>query len=352
MPKISSRVADILGPKTGKYDYFKAREVNKLTLSKQAEQAAEQTAVHTTIIHENVTPIDYGNFDNPLSAQRPGSPPRIPDTQSSPIVAGESTPIRRVHFTPSAAAAPVNPSSYDAEPTSTSSARTPRLTNQPLAPSPWIITGDNFLNSPQPEDWSAPFDREHDEDDEDMTSASAFNQRKMGIQSSKLSTADSGSRRTYVGISDIVDCCQQESNMARVIDSKGKRKCDEISKLNKEEKEWEAGLSRRESSSAAPATVPHQYLPRKRPEASSATATPSKTIPASEAVLPALLKLPKVSPTSVAPVATDAVRDVPPAKRQRLHHRLAERLGYAVLGGATVGAMVLGSLICTAPSFT
>jgi hypothetical protein len=39
-----------------------------------------------------------------------------------------------------------------------------------------------------------------------------------------------------------------------------------------------------------------------------------------------------------------------PAKRTRMMH-VAERLGYAALGGVTAGAMIVGTLIYTAPTF-
>jgi hypothetical protein len=49
-------------------------------------------------------------------------------------------------------------------------------------------------------------------------------------------------------------------------------------------------------------------------------------------------------------VDTTAAVPERPAKRARMM-RVAERLGYAALGGVTAGAMIVGTLIYTAPTF-
>ena len=126
-------------------------------------------------------------------------------------------------------------------------------------------------------------------------------------------------RRTHVGISDIVDNCQQDSGK-----SKGKRKAEEISRVTNAELKWDSST---ESTCESGKTEAVETMTIEK------TAGPLVQKPASQAE------------------AASAI-DERPAKRQRvLIRKVAERVAYAALGGVTAGAMIVGTLIYTAPTF-
>jgi len=151
--------------------------------------------------------------------------------------------------------------------------------------------------------------------------------------------ASDGSRRTYLGISDIVE--GQAENGKSNNKGKGKRKADDISTLSPEEEEWVA----RETTAVEVPTPPESSSSESEPNhhEDMKVATPRIASP----------DPPRVgqihSETSLAAIVTPPL-DQRPAKRQRLR-KIAERVGYAALGGVTAGAMIVGTLIYTAPNF-
>jgi len=108
----------------------------------------------------------------------------------------------------------------------------------------------------------------------------------------------------------------------------GKRKANDISTLSEQEEEWVA------LHKLAPAKIALPISPALSPI--------SMNIDKAEIEMPVL---PKVDVTAVMPGP-----EVRAPKRRRLR-KMAERLGYAALGGVTAGAMIVGTLIYTAPAF-
>jgi len=182
--------------------------------------------------------------------------------------------------------------------------------------------------------------------------------------------ADDCSRRTYVGISDIVNKYQpnpceaafaaqispptppaaqkdeqhdhglHERNAEEILNAaaadvekdrqqrnrgEGKRKADDISSATPEEERWAAAFATPvEEQSQPEPPLPHEDLVGELAEPSEHSGGD-------------LLVSPPQTPER-------------PVKRARMM-RVAERLGYAALGGVTAGAMIVGTLIYTAPTF-
>ncbi len=141
------------------------------------------------------------------------------------------------------------------------------------------------------------------------------------------------SRRTHLEISDIVDTCQPSASEGK------KRKAEAISETNDEQEQWAAKAAK--ALSPAPSEEEHAGISKQQPEIS------EELVNEVSEELPTL----PTQDNETTPAAVDAPA-VPerPVKRARMM-RVAERLGYAALGGVTAGAMVLGTLIYTAPTF-
>jgi len=147
------------------------------------------------------------------------------------------------------------------------------------------------------------------------------------------------SRRTHVGIADIVNAAQQDAigeleQIARVeTDGTGvrktKRKAEDISDTTDAEERWAGSVSK------MPSPDPSIHEKNTHPE------------PPAEAVQE------PIKPTGhdgEHPTTGGSQNQERPVKRARMM-RVAERLGYAALGGVTAGAMIVGTLIYTAPTF-
>ncbi|KAF3760576.1 hypothetical protein M406DRAFT_108145 [Cryphonectria parasitica EP155] len=116
----------------------------------------------------------------------------------------------------------------------------------------------------------------------------------------------------------------KEDEASKQKDNKGKRKAAEISELSEADLAW----ARR---TLMPETINESQV---------------NEVPRTPPPRPTLFQSPLPSPPTT-PGETGQV-EARPAKRMR---KFAERVGYAALGGATVGAVVLTSLIYTAPTF-
>lgn len=116
--------------------------------------------------------------------------------------------------------------------------------------------------------------------------------------------------------------------------SKGKRKAEMISEATEADMNWAASNSSR-SPGESQATKEKDIGPSDGPSLLTSPPSPSARV---QSDFP--------SPSTI-PEAT-AKLEARPAKRIK---KIAERVGYAALGGATVGAMVLTSLIYSAPTF-
>ncbi|KAK4229626.1 hypothetical protein QBC38DRAFT_98008 [Podospora fimiseda] len=165
---------------------------------------------------------------------------------------------------------------------------------------------------------------------------------------------DSGflqSKRTYVRILDIIDSAP----------NKLKRKPDEMSKTSEQEVEWDA--AQRGTSKAADPTESILQEPvntiQSKDDAkvgeSAQVATPATSHPETESAAESPLPQEVSNLFSATAVTAEAEKGVMapldeqqrPAKRARLFRRFVEHVGMAVAGGA----MVMGTLIYTAPTF-
>ena len=272
----NTTVAEALGARTGKFDFFSAREQNKMILN--AQKATNSR--HTSSVHAlcNEGPSDYKFDSSRESAAKP---------------LDESFGLSRISEQPTNDSAP----------------------KQRVA-------------SPPPE-----------------TSSEQASSSAAPIDTHK-SDADSSARRTHVGISDIVN--QQTPEPRKT----AKRKADDISSTTREEELWAGDVcdlcdSDIEITRLTP-DISNQPSSFRQLSPPTSNASESEKMETSE---------PRQGEESVAvsvavPVAI-AAAEVPerPAKRVRMM-QIAERVGYAALGGVTAGAMIVGTLIYTAPTFS
>jgi hypothetical protein len=186
----------------------------------------------------------------------------------------------------------------------------------PLPLAPLLVTGEEFLNTPQTF-YSWPISSDREDVFNESISAVDFHKRTGGMRSSQA--GEPSQRRTHVGIADIVDSSPQQSQKSSSAVPSRKRKADDISKLSAAEATWQVGPLPPD-----PVVIPLEM--DAKPEQASVPAPPSD------------------EPLAI---STSSVR---PAKKMRLRN-IAERIGYAALGGATVGAAIFTTLIYTAPSF-
>ncbi|KAK4219591.1 hypothetical protein QBC37DRAFT_108721 [Rhypophila decipiens] len=140
-------------------------------------------------------------------------------------------------------------------------------------------------------------------------------------KSSEQVVADDQSlRRSHLGISDIVEDSlpavpvHQDKTTKETVSTK--RKADDISSSTVQEEEWVGERAEK------PVTV----------------SIPTQPSPVADKVF-----APLVSGTTVS-------REIDGRPAKRLRH-IAERVGYAALGGVTAGAMIFGTLVYTAPTF-
>lgn len=144
---------------------------------------------------------------------------------------------------------------------------------------------------------------------------------------------DQSSRRTHLGISDIVDGCQQTTGhpnetkeTEEPVGSAGKRKSEEISDSTVEEEQWAQVGSLQKEQSVPPSST--------------------QQTPAAQKTHEELLAI-VAEPAKIEAYISQDINDRP---AKRLRH-IAERFGYAALGGVTAGAMIFGTLVYTAPTF-
>lgn len=183
------------------------------------------------------------------------------------------------------------------------------LTSRPVTKSLWHSTGDDFLNMPQ-EDRSIAQSSHQPNDDEEEATTSAY-QYNLWKQA-KASQEDESHLHRRIGINELV----------------------EVREKTEEPQE--------------------QRAPKKRKAAAISTATPEEEMWQDEQRNEDITEnsvVQPISPPASPPGSNSQVLSEPsfrPTKRMR---RFAERVGYVALGGATVGAMLFGSLVLTAPSF-
>lgn len=257
----ATKRADVLGARTGKIDYFRAREDNKMTLEAQKAECSRPTSVQ-----------DLCNEDEAISNLHMPTPRPYP-APSSPISSSGRNLFDPIDFRPIPTCTPYVP--------------------HPTA-SPMGLSGE----------------------------------------------VHGCSRRTHVGIADIMNTAQQDAiggleQITRTetggngVDRKAKRKAEDISDTTDAEERWAGSISK---------------MPSPDPSIDEKNTHPE---------FPAEAVQELIKPTdhdSEHPTTGDSQTQERPVKRARMM-RVAERLGYAALGGVTAGAMIVGTLIYTAPTF-
>ncbi|KAK3899858.1 hypothetical protein C8A05DRAFT_17777, partial [Staphylotrichum tortipilum] len=233
-PTTAAAAAQILGAKTGKTDFFLARQQNKMALNAQKMGNHWPTVSVHSLCNDDEAADEPGNYN----------------------------------FSPAAVAKPVSPA-----------ASLPRLYH--------------------PDRTSIVFPRRE--------AAAAEGSAPPAAVSPAHANVDACARRTHVGISDIVDSCVEEKG-----EKQSKRKAENISTSTEEQEAWIA---------KAPSPAPLEEPP-----------------------------VAAANPAAEAPVVVPWDHERPRKKPRML--RVAERLGYAALGGVTAGAMIMGTLIYTAPTFS
>jgi len=269
--------AEALGAKTGKVDFFRAREENRMALD--AQKAASSTRP-TSSVHAL------------CNTDEPGDEPSI---FSFGPAAGQTTNSSEEPL--------VFPGVYD----------------HPVAlmPPPFIQPDQEILES--------------------YTPASPPSLLSSPVSLGK--DAGACSRRTHLGISDIVDTCQPSAGEGKL-----KRKADDISETTQEQEQWAAKAAR--ALSPAPSAEEEEQS-RIEPAAMQEHAGEPEPMEITETSAQGVEDVPAV-PSQVPETSQTPER---PIKRARMM-RVAERLGYAALGGVTAGAMIVGTLIYTAPTFS
>ncbi|KAL2152596.1 hypothetical protein VTH82DRAFT_5780 [Thermothelomyces myriococcoides] len=281
-----TNTAEVLGARTGKKDYFLAREENRSTLMAQKAVATRLPSVRD--LCNNDEPVDgpkvnqlspAAHIMSPFSQSQSGyvghrttSSPGEPYTCGSPISAGEGLdePSRRTHV-----------GIFDIVDTFQTDRNEVESHKQMEKPFP----------TPPPVEEMQP----------------------------SLPQCNHGQTRE-AREPDVPSAAQVNEDLQPPSRSARKRKADDISSTTQEEEEWAAVT--------AQATQPESSLPH--------GGAADQTFGTSD---------------RANGYTSDSVTEERSVKKARMM-RIAERLGYAALGGVTAGAMIFGTLVYTAPTFS
>ncbi|KAK0626914.1 hypothetical protein B0T14DRAFT_122057 [Immersiella caudata] len=283
--------AELLAQKSGKHDYFAAREMNKISLQKQAGAVS---SLHS-LCNDTIAAIESLDDQYGILEYTPGPPSaaRLPHLSS--------------HFGPLDMLA--------TEATAT------RISCNPLKEPVLQATSEPAVAAAS---------------QEETQDAPVPTAQQSAPPPSEAATGSDVGRRTHLGIADILDNCQKP-----VDERKGKRKAKDISTLSEDEEQWVKEDNAVPTKVAVPISPTPSLVSEPVPakEASPAPVEAEKAVTESQ-------KFAEVDNT----VETVSEPEGRAPKRQRLL-QIAERVGYAALGGVTAGAMIVGTLIYTAPTF-
>lgn len=351
LPLGGNSTAEALGEKTGKYEYFAAREENRLRTFATSHHSPAPLMSNGWVRSANYKPgvtrasvVDA----NESSVVEEATAAEKPTATEMPKIPEKDTPAEK--DTEKAKEPASQQSEPPLKPAPTATPKSSSV-NQTVVITPLLESGDEFLNKPQDSiDLELPT-YPGDEKDEPI-SAYELQKRKLAAQKqlpTKESKFTDGTRRTHVGISDIVDVspgAEPESEKQAPAAAKGKRKADDMMELNEQEIQWEASESKiiRHLRAANKTMLRHAPANIDDLSASGVEALIDDVLGNRRSTT--LPDTPNNVSKHVGPVS-----DERPPKRLRLR-KIAERLGYAALGGATVGAALVSTLIYTAPTFT
>ncbi|KAK3326368.1 hypothetical protein B0H66DRAFT_157714 [Apodospora peruviana] len=287
--------AEILGEISGKPEFFAAREENKILVG------SSKTAI----------PRPLSSVHDLCNGAGPAGPFTFNTASKAPRVFSKQNPVERLNEMPTIPDVVLH------------------STTQPTL-NPW-----------RPDQYDS------------MVNAMYANFPNQAAEQTPVEAPEQSARRTHVGISDIVDDCQvtpiqvkEVKTAGEVLDSrplaeargksKPKRKVEEISSSTVEEDQWA------QSANTTQVVSNERIVEEPVTKQQSVQAVPSQ-----------LLEAPKTELLTVqaAPVGTIACFDMTPERPAKRLRHIAERVGYAALGGVTAGAMIFGTLVYTAPTF-
>lgn len=351
-----STTAEVLGEKTGKYEYFAAREQNRL------RTFAPFRLSPVPLMNDGwARSADYSKHVrpevNPTVTEKPGvsEEPTVPEKDT---VVGKHVPSENLMVAEKQQAIEKPAAPESQPPTKPAPADIPKTfaTSQTVIITPLLRTGDNFLNRPQSSaDFQLP--TYPGDDTDEPISAYELQKRKMAAQKqldtiTYQSNLTDDTRRTHVGISDIVDvspASAPEPERRAPVVGRGKRKADDMVELTAQEVQWEFSESKlmRHLRAANESMLRHAPM-----NDDDLPATHAEALICEPQKGRRLTPLPELQAHTInISQHVEPVSDVRAPKRLRLR-KIAERLGYAALGGATVGAALVSTLIYTAPTFT
>ncbi|KAI3393803.1 hypothetical protein diail_3624 [Diaporthe ilicicola] len=302
----SGITVESLGQKSGKIDFFQAREQNKISLARSS--GLLPTEASSVAASTSKTSIEERTF-SPVTE----NPSKYPASSSAEVgKPSASAPSGETFATPSP-----HPTGQPAPASQALRSPTESQGNRALEHlSPYgnalLNSGEAFLNAPLEETFE--MDLKAPEDvDIGWTAASADELYQM--KHSAQTRTDQAPEYTLESL-EVPVAAERPRELSRNT-TKGKRKAIEISETTDEDVVWH------EQSAADEQPVP------------------SSRVFAQAEIETDLSKLsfhttPEEEPTTARPAKI---------------RKIAERVGYAALGGATVGVMVLTSLIYTAPNF-
>lgn len=369
LPVCGTSTAEVLGHKTGKQDFFEARGENRLKAFAPSHQS-------TSMLGNGESSSDWKadwSWDSdrynmsamydaePVTTQQAGSavPSRIREIvrEKSTSAVEEPLPVERT--LPVVKAVVVeqfriaeNPAVKvkEAQPLANAS---PTEVHQSFAVgrtvvvTPLLRTGDDFLNHAQSPSVDLQQPTPPGDDNDEPSSAWDLKKRKEAANEvvekmPKELTVDEVHRRTHVGISDIVNVkptSALQPGKQALVAGKGKRKADDMVELTQPERRWESSESRFMGPlQAENEALEHNPLYANMDALIDEGLASLRATAAPEHEMRAVTRL-------------NSMGDGRAPKRLRLR-KIAERLGYAALGGATVGAALVSTLIYTAPTFT
>ncbi|ROV93752.1 hypothetical protein VSDG_06986 [Cytospora chrysosperma] len=297
----NTMAAENLGRKWGKPDFFEAREHNKITISRLTEP--------TPSLEASLVPDAATKASNVISGDNclcSGSTDLVDHITSSSTETSNPTYLEPTQGISQEADSEQNASQVEKHAPQGSQA-------SELTRNPWLlVSGVEFSKSPLSDASAMDLAPAHVAEALDWTPASAYelHQYKQQVQARKEQETEAC--RNHI---DIPFATDSSAGLPKD-SSKGKRKAAEISETIEQELAWH------DNSDSMSPIAPSSPVMQSEPD----------------------LSLPS-------PPTTPQGRDRADARPSKKIRKIAERVGYAALGGATVGAMVFTSLIYTAPSF-
>jgi hypothetical protein len=318
--------AELLGERSGKAQYFAAREQNKLVAQQQHHKATSIASILSPETSEGYGMRSILN-DAPIPPLPPNYHAPLPTNNTfilPPVFTAEQAPPEPIPVAKASTSNAVALEMVTVQPA--------KLTKTPLAE-----MGSRFLNSPTGEELFASAERPSPE--LDMTSAFSFHMSKLAAMSDKPSSSENQPHPTCVklpmcgsvprvetpGIDRTPDPPVQEQDMQTEALGK-KRKVDQMTTdalENQSEGELDMEKLIEERSAEIDALVGDRAVDE-------------------QAMIAEIIEL------SNKTVETP-MEEAPKPKRLR---RVAEAVGFVALGGAAAGVAFLSTLIVTAPTFT